>query len=132
MLDRDLHVLAHRKRRKGHRLLERAPEAQTTDRVSGLAGNVDAIPMDGPAGGSIDPADRVEQGRLARSVWADDAENLLRADCHIDARKRNDAAEGLAQACDLKRGHARLRPQTRALRGPAEPACGPRRVRITH
>src|ERR1700691_3974324 len=128
MLDRDLHIVAHRKRVKGHRLLERPPEAKTTDRVSGLAGNVDAIPMDGPAGGPIDPADRVEQGRLARPVWADDAENFLRADCHIDARKRNDAAEGLAQACDLKSGHRRLRPQTCALRGSAEPACGPRSV----
>src|ERR1700722_9683103 len=102
MFDRDLHVLAHRKRWKRHRLLERAPQAKATDRVSGLAGNVDTVPMDGPAGGSIHPADSVEQSRLARPVWADDAEDLLRADRHINAGKRNDAAEGLAQACDFK------------------------------
>ena len=99
MSDQD--VLAHRKGGEGHRLLERPDEALSRDLMGGQAGNILAHPAHVASRRLERSGHHIEEGCLARSVGADDAENLVAIDRKVDAVERDHAAERLAKTGNL-------------------------------
>ena len=73
------------------------------------------IDLDGAAGLRVEPGEDAQQRRLPAAARADDADELARRDAQVDVVER-DAREPwragifLAQARDLDRGAAPLRP----------------------
>jgi hypothetical protein len=98
MFMRDQDVFADGQSGKRHRLLKRAQEALARDFMRRQAGNILAAPMHAAGRRLQRSGHDIEQGRLARTIGADDAENLFWIDRQIDAVKRDHAAERLAQA----------------------------------
>ncbi len=60
-----------------------------------------------PPGVHVDKAgNAIDEGRLSRSVWTDDSEDLPLMDIEAQVEQCLDAAEGLAYVHDLKDGFA--------------------------
>jgi hypothetical protein len=72
--------------------------------VGGKVRDVDAPEPHPPGFGPAEPADDVEQRRLARAVRTDDPDDLQFADLDGDVVQRPDAAESDRTAVDLKHG----------------------------
>ena len=107
-------------------VLERPGHAGRRPLVGREVGDVD-VPEPHPAGvGPAEPADDVEQRRLAGAVRADDPDDLQFADDERDVVQRLDAAEADGAAVDLKHGPRpwwRRRPAcASAVRLPQPPA----------
>src|SRR3974390_3822397 len=91
--DRDLYVLPHRERRERPRDLEGAIDAEVHDAMRRHAADRPALEPDLAAVRRINPRDHVDAGGLARSIRADEAQNLARVQREAHAVERTEAAE---------------------------------------
>src|SRR4051812_45895593 len=67
-----------------------------------------ALEPDVSAIGRVEPADAVEQRRLARTVWADQAKDLAAGDRQRNAVQGCDAAKPQSDFADVQQRYARL------------------------
>ena len=74
-------------------VLECAGNAEGGDAVGLLIVERDAIEADRPARGFVNAGDDVEDRRLPRPVWADEADHLLRGDVKIQIADGAQAAK---------------------------------------
>ena len=79
-------------RRRGARPGSVRPSPSAVPAVRGQAGDVATQHLDPPVGGD-EPADRVHQRALARAVGADEPDELVRADPHVDVGRPRPAPE---------------------------------------
>src|SRR5262249_27951831 len=89
----DHDVLQHGQRREQRVILERPTDAQRGNVVRPEAEDRAAGQEDRALARSIEPADAVEEGRLAGAVRTDQADDLAFADVEGDAIERDDTAE---------------------------------------
>jgi hypothetical protein len=94
----DQDVLQHRHGAEETEILEGAADAERGDAVARRLEQRDALELDGPLVELIEPAEAVEQRRLARAVRADEAADLAALDVEGDAVEGDDAAEALGDA----------------------------------
>ncbi len=87
------HVLGRGQVEERPRGLERAPEAEPRDPVSGQGADPVLAEADGPRGGPEQPADQVEQRCLAGPVGPDERHDLALGDREAHAREDAEAAE---------------------------------------
>ncbi len=90
-LERELHGLAHGQLGEQGRGLERAAEPGPGAVVRGQLGDIAPEELDGARNRS-EAADRVEQGRLAGPVRADETDHLTGIGMEVDPVDRDDAA----------------------------------------
>ena len=103
-LERDLDGVGDRHRREELGVLERASEAEPRTRIRRQIRHVDAV-EDDPAGIDGEEAgDQVEERRLARTVGAEDAEDLTFGERQRHIVVGNDAPEGLGDVSNLEDG----------------------------
>ena len=74
-------------------VLKRARHAEARQPIRGETGNILARQCDASRRGRVEPADNVEDGRLAGAVWADDGEDLSGLDREGHAVHRHKPAE---------------------------------------
>ena len=87
-------------------VLERPRDAEPRHRVGRPAEERFAAKADRPRCRMVDPADAVEQRRLARAVGADDGKGLAFGDRDVDVLQRVDPAEAQREIPDLEQvGH---------------------------
>ena len=101
-------VLQRRHLREEPDVLERARDAEVVDLVRLGAGDLLALEPDLALGRGVDAGHRVEAGRLAGAVGADQAEDLAAADLEVDVVEGHDAAEAQRDVVDLEQGLAHL------------------------
>src|SRR5260221_2251247 len=99
---RDEDIFQHRHFGEEPDVLEGAGHAPLADLVRLATSDVAAFEQYGSAVGTIDPAETIEEGGLARAVGADDADDPVGADAKIDVLHRLEAAEGLAQSAGFE------------------------------
>src|SRR5207244_5628385 len=83
-------------------VLERAPDSALRERVRRLAGDVLAVEHDAAAARPVDTGEHVEEGRLARTVGADQARHGAALDREVDVVDGDETAELLAQPSRLE------------------------------
>ena len=103
---RDEHILQHGHLRKQPDVLESARQPEPANAMRRAPGNLAPVDPDRAAIGTVDAAEAIEEGGLARAVRADDADDAVRADAEIDLLHGLQPAEGLAQVARFQqRGH---------------------------
>src|SRR6185437_12922765 len=90
---RDANVVEHREARKQPDVLKRPRNAAFRDAI-GLAA-CERLPgkADLALRRRVNAGDEIESRGLARAVWADESEQLPRANAHREVRNRREAAE---------------------------------------
>ena len=83
-------------------VLEGARHARRQHPVRRGAGDVAILEDDPSAGDRYDTADQIDRGALARAVGADQAEDLALFDFEVELVDGMDAAEMLAEGCELQ------------------------------
>src|SRR5438270_7935565 len=117
--------------------LERAADTQAGDPVRRHAPDRRFLPPDVASIWTRQPADAVEQGRLARAVGPDDAQHLARLNGKGHAGQSIDAAEPLADLVDREQAHAlvsrsvRRRYRSESRLCPPKKSITPRGMKIT-
>src|SRR5437867_5034400 len=86
---------------QGH-VLEGAGDAEDGDVGRRKVRPVSAVENDPSLVGVVEPADHVEQRRLAGAVWTDDGEDLAAADLDAHLAQRDERAEADADAPHLE------------------------------
>ena len=89
----EANVIEHRLRRKQSEVLEGAADADLGDAVGRPPQHRAALEQDIAAVWRVEPADAVEQSRLASTVRSDEAQDLALLDRKGDAVERDNAAE---------------------------------------
>jgi hypothetical protein len=97
-------ILQHRHGLEQGEILERAPNPERRDMIGSQRQERPIFEKDFSAGWGIQPAEAVEEGRFARTVRADEADNVPL--CHIkrDVIQRDDAPELDCQVLDTQDG----------------------------
>ena len=98
----DHDVVEDRQWQRQARALEGARDAAEIDGARTGVGDVGAGEGYLSLVGGVDAGDHVEQGRLARTVGTDEAENFVLRDRDIEAVERDDAAETFHQPAGLE------------------------------
>ena len=102
----DEQVLEHGRVLEQLDVLERAGDAEAGDLVRRAPAEVDAVELDRSRRRRVEPADEVEDRRLAGAVRADQREHLAARDVEGHAVDGADAAEADAEVLDREqRGH---------------------------
>src|SRR5258708_3947881 len=104
----DSGVLAHGHGAERPDDLERAADAKSRDPVRRLAGDRAALPADVAPVQPVDPADAVEQRRLAGAIGTDDSDDLALPHPELDTVDRSHATDLLGDVpqLQLRRGRA--------------------------
>jgi hypothetical protein len=102
----DADIVRHRHIRKQRHVLERAADADVADLVRRLGENALTFDQDVAFAGLIEPAETVEERRLARAVRTDQTQDLALAHVEGDAVQRDDAAEHDADVANGEQGLA--------------------------
>ena len=89
----DAHVVEHRQVAEQREVLEGAADADVGDAVRRPAQDAAALEQDVAGARRVEPAEAVEQRRLAGAVRADQAEDLALPHVERDVVERDDAAE---------------------------------------
>src|SRR3954470_11996387 len=93
--------------------LERARDAEARELARLDAAQRLVAPLQPSLVGAGEPADDVEQRRLAGAIWSDDAAALVLGDGRRDTRQRREPAEADGDPLHLEqRSHARRPPST--------------------
>src|SRR5262249_4722292 len=98
-------------------VLERAADPEPGDPVRGLGQERSAFEVDRARRGRVEPAQAVEQGRLARAVRPDQTHDLSGLDVERDPVQCDDSAEPDRDVTNAEDGHLDLRA---GIRAPAE------------
>src|SRR5262249_61516119 len=98
----DTDVVEHRLRREQGEVLEGSSDADLGDAVRRAAEHRAPVEQDVSAVGGVQPADAVEQGRLAGTVGADQTENLPFIEAERDAVEGDDAAKAHCHIANLQ------------------------------
>src|SRR5213594_283190 len=111
-VDADHHVLEHGERREQREVLEGAADAEVGDAVRRQRQQRAVAEADVPPLWRVEPAQAVEQRRLAGAVGADEPDDLALGHVEGDAVERDDASEADGEITDgenrlPRRGHAR-------------------------
>jgi hypothetical protein len=107
----DHDVLRDRHALEGAQLLEGAGDAPAADAVGRKPGEPRPVELDFALVGRVEPADALEQRRLAGAVGPDDADELARRHVERDAPVGGDAAEALGEAAHAEEAHGfRIQP----------------------
>ena len=96
----DENVLEDRERREEREVLERARDAGPGDAVRRKRKQVVPVERDATGPRLVEPADAVEEGRLARAVRSDERTDLAELDREREVGQRDDAAELGSQLLD--------------------------------
>ena len=98
----DPHVVEHRLARKQRQVLEGAGDADLGDAMRRPAEQRAAFEPDVAAGRRVEPAQAVEEGRLAGAVGSDQPEDLALVEVERDAVERDDAAKAHHDLADFE------------------------------
>ena len=101
-LERDLDRLVDRQRGEELGVLERASEAEACARVRWQVRDVDVVEDDRAGIDGEEARDEVEERRLARTVGAEDADDLAFGERQRHIAVGNDAPEGLRDVTNLE------------------------------
>src|SRR3954451_8744193 len=109
----DHDVLENGQMREKAEALERARDAEARELARLDAAQRLVAPLQPSLVGAGEPADDVEQRRLAGAIWSDDADDLVLGDGRRDIRQRREPAEADGDPLHLEqRSHARRPPST--------------------
>ena len=104
----DKEIVDDRAVTKQRQVLERAPDAETRKMVRPVSQQVVAVEADVAGGRIIDPADHVEDRRLAGAVGADEADDLVLPDVDRHSGESLDAAKTLRDVAQRQQGRGRF------------------------
>src|SRR4051812_11072680 len=108
--------------------LERARDAEARELARLDAAQRLVAPLQPSLVGAGEPADDVEQRRLAGAIWSDDADDLVLGDGRRDIRQRREPAEADGDPLHLEqRSHARRPPPAAGAAGAFRGGGGPAR-----
>ncbi len=91
------------------KVLERPPDSEPGDPVRRSLEQVVALEENAPGGRAVEARQAIEQGRLARSVRPDQADDLTRLDIERDIVECDDPAEANGDVPDAQDWHATRR-----------------------
>ena len=91
-------VLGHRQGGEHALAARHERQAQAGDLLGRQAGDVAPVEGDRPPAGGSRPADRLEHGRLAGTVGAEQGQHLVALDAHVDAEQHLQRAVGRLDA----------------------------------
>ena len=127
----DPHIVDDRLRTEQRQVLKSAGDADLRDAMRRTPQRRAPFKQNIAAIGLVEPADAVEERRLAGAVRPDQTEDLTFVDSEGDAVKRNNAAKAHGDVANVEKRvgrsrHAYRRPETRRGPGrPASPRCIP-------